>query len=667
MIGASFQRIGSTRFIVFFFLLLNLTIYSVSIEASFNEHASLPPRGWNSYDSFCWTISESEFLHSAEIISKRLLPHGYQYVVVDYLWYRKKVEGAYVDSLGFDVIDQWGRLHPDPTRWPSSRGGKGFKQVADKVHRMGLKFGIHVMGGISTQAYNANTLVMDTVKGGAYEESGRQWRANDIGMKEKACVWMSHGFMSVNTKLGAGKAFLRSLYRQYAEWGVDFIKHDCVFGADSNIEEISFVSEVLKELDRHVLYSISPGTSVTPTMAKEVSQLVNMYRVTGDDWDTWKDVVAHFDISRDLSASSMIGALGLQGKSWPDLDMLPLGWLTDQGSNLGPHRACNLNMEEQKTQMTLWSIAKSPLMFGGDVRKLDDATYNLITNPTLLEINSYSSNNKEFPYIIATRVFSNKLETQLHHLAGNNVSVKHAFGLISCKEPKANTWSVVDNSRGQICWNQHSGEKLEKPFCLYNRKSLLASDEEIRHNQLYQGKVHLQTYDKAESCLGASSKQKLTSKDYNQGALSPCKLDANQMWELHNNGTLENSYSGLCAVLNPVKGLFLSSLLPHSSFLIFGICLSIAEASSNGIRSWIATGRRGEVYVAFFNLNLVKTTISAKISDIAKALNKKNLEGALCKSHELWSGKDFGPTKDLVSIQVESHGSALFVLHCSNA
>lgn len=35
-------------------------------------------------------------------------------------------------------------------------------------------------------------------------------------------MWMPHGFMSVNTKLGAGKAFLRSLYEQYAEWGVDF-------------------------------------------------------------------------------------------------------------------------------------------------------------------------------------------------------------------------------------------------------------------------------------------------------------------------------------------------------------------------------------------------------------------------------------------------------------
>lgn len=84
-----------------------------------------------------------------------------QYVVVDYLWYRRKVKGAYVDSLGFDVIDEWGRMIPDPERWPSSRGGKGFTEVAKKVHDMGLKFGIHVMRGISTQAFNANTPILD--------------------------------------------------------------------------------------------------------------------------------------------------------------------------------------------------------------------------------------------------------------------------------------------------------------------------------------------------------------------------------------------------------------------------------------------------------------------------------------------------------------------------
>lgn len=59
-------------------------------------------------------------------------------------------------------------------------------------------------------------------QGSAYKESGREWRAKDVGIKERACAWMKNGFMSVDTKSGAGRAFLRSLYKQYADWGVDF-------------------------------------------------------------------------------------------------------------------------------------------------------------------------------------------------------------------------------------------------------------------------------------------------------------------------------------------------------------------------------------------------------------------------------------------------------------
>ncbi|KAK7850771.1 alpha-galactosidase [Quercus suber] len=396
------------------------------------EHASSPPRGWNSYDSFSWTISEEE-----------------------------KVEGANADSLGFDVIDEWGRVVPDPDRWPSSRDGKGFTEVAKKVHDMGLKFGIHVMRGISTQAVNANTPILDLTTGKAYEAGQRNWTSQDIGLKKRTCSWMQNGFMSVDTTLGAGNAFLRSLYTQYAEWGI------------------------LKQLDQPILYSLSPGTGVTPKLAKAVSGFANMYRITADDWDSWGDVASHFDVSRDLAAANLIGADGLLGKSWPDLDMLPLGWLTDPAANEGPHRASNLTADEQRTQITLWSMAKSPLMFGGDVRNLDNATYDLITNAVLLEINSFSSGNMEacFPYI------------------------------------------------------------------------------------------------------------------------------------------------------------------------------------TNGTRSWIATGRNGEIYLAFFNVNTDQTVITAMASDLAKVLPSKNLNS--CKGNELWSGKDFGVLNQSLSTVVEGHGCALFILNCS--
>ncbi|CAI0390302.1 unnamed protein product [Linum tenue] len=230
---------------------------------------------------------------------------------------------------------------------------------------------------------------------------------HDVGMKEKVCGWVPEGFMSVNTSLGAGKAFLKSIHHQYIEWGVDFIKHDCVFGSDLSVDEITIVSQMMKEADHPITYSLSPGTSATPSMAKQVSGLANMYRITTDDWDSWRDVASHLNITRNFADAEMIGGSGLLGKSWPDLDMLPLGWLTDLGKLAFDYIASRLTLDEQRTQMTPWSMAKSPLMFGGEVRKLDEnATFDIITNPTLLEINHFSSNNSEVSRHVSLFVFA---------------------------------------------------------------------------------------------------------------------------------------------------------------------------------------------------------------------------------------------------------------------
>ncbi|CAI0390287.1 unnamed protein product [Linum tenue] len=565
------------------------------------DRCKLPPRGWNSYDSFCWTISEDDFLKSAKVVAKYLKSHGYEYVVLDYLWYRRLVPGAYTDSLGFDVIDQWGRMVPAPDRWHSAKSGNGFAEVAKEVHSLGLKFGIHVMRGLSRQAFDANTPILDINTGRAYEESGREWRAQDIGIKERSCAWMPHGFMSVNTSLPAGRAFLSSLYHQYAEWGVDFIKHDCVFGDDFNLEEITYVSGLLKKFDRPILYSLSPGTSVTPTMAKELKGLANMYRVTGDDWDSWGDVASHFDVARDFAKAEMVPGEGLLGSSWPDLDMLPLGWLTDAGANQGPHRQCNLTLDEQRTQMTLWSMARSPLMFGGDVRQIDETTYKLITNPTLLEINDYSSNNMEFPYVTGKILGPERnhlmRRSKISMLKRVNNHHTRVVGVTSCKDPNANGWSVesLGQYHEQICWRKEDEQLNREPLCLYKRKPLLASSQ--------------------------------------------------QMWKLSSNATLRSSYSGLCARVKQVKA---------------------NDVRTSGVRSWIATGRQGEIYVAFFNLNVEKTLISAKLSDMAKVLPGRNLEDkADCKGREVWSGQRYEAVADSLEMVVDKHGCALFTLNCS--
>ncbi|XP_073099317.1 alpha-galactosidase [Elaeis guineensis] len=625
--------------VVLFFTLIFYR--ALSVAGKERELAKLPPRGWNSYDSFSWAINEQEFLDNAEIVAQRLLPHGYEYAVVDFLWFRKNVDGAYVDSYGYDSIDEWGRPFPDPERWPSSRGGKGFKEIARKVHEMGLKFGIHVMRGISTEAVNANTRILDVDTNGAYEESGRQWYATDIGMKDKTCAWMSHGFMSVNTDLGAGRAFLRSLYRQYAEWGVDFVKLDCVFGDDLDAQEIITVSKLLEELDRPVVFSISPGSSVTPSMAEGISNYVNMYRITGDDWDRWTDVVYHFDISRDFAAVKKIGAAGLQGRSWPDLDMLPLGWLADPNAKHGPYRKCNLSLDEQKTQMTLWSMAKSPLMFGGDLRHIDEITFGLITNPTLLEINSYSTKNMEFPYVFAKEDFRSTSHASTHRFLSQvlvDTPDDKVLGLTSCSNEKAKGWFIGrDHGKlDQICCKYDMKNSDRLSYCLYKR------GEEIIYKQNHREKFHLLASESMEACLDASVNRKRTASERESILLSSCRRHASQMWGLNDNGTLVNTYSGLCATTSSEK----------------------ANTMTGGIRSWVATGRRGEIYLSFFNLNSWRMQISARISDLTAVLGSSFISKGSCNCKEVWSGKDFGTVRQTLSMMVEKHGCALFVLNC---
>ena len=73
----------------------------------------------------------------------------------------------------------------------------------------------------------------------------------------------------------------------------------------------------------------------------------------------------------------------------------------------------------------------------------------------------------------------------------------------------------------------------------------------------------------------------------------------------------------------------------------------------------------GQIYVAFFNLNSEKTTISANISDLDKALPGRNLKEGSCKGSEVWSGNDLGTIGGSVSMALEKHACALFVLNCS--
>ena len=160
-----------------------LTFACPGLRAADSAHwkvASAPTMGWNSYDAFGSSVTENEFLANAAYVKERLLPHGWNYVVVDFRW--SDATAANYNPNGHAGLplemDAHGRLLPAPERFPSAAGGKGFKPLADKVHAMGLKFGIHLMRGIPRNAVAANTPI-----------EGSQFHAADAADIKSKCSW----------------------------------------------------------------------------------------------------------------------------------------------------------------------------------------------------------------------------------------------------------------------------------------------------------------------------------------------------------------------------------------------------------------------------------------------------------------------------------------------
>ena len=133
-----------------FISFIALTVRAETPPPTYWKMAPTPPMGWNSYDSFGDSVTEEEILANASYQKEHLLAHGWKYVVVDYRWYDPGAHDNNPNGRAGAKLeaDRFGRLLPAPNRFPSAADGKGFKPLADQIHAMGLKFGIHVMRGI---------------------------------------------------------------------------------------------------------------------------------------------------------------------------------------------------------------------------------------------------------------------------------------------------------------------------------------------------------------------------------------------------------------------------------------------------------------------------------------------------------------------------------------
>ena len=355
-----------------------------------NEAAPFPPMGWNSYDYYNTLVNEKQVRANADYMSKHLKQYGWEYVVIDIQWSdpdagdRNDEHIQYIPFSQF-CLDKFSRQIPAPNRFPSSAGGKGFKPLADYIHSLGLKFGIHIMRGIPRYAAH-NHLAIKT-------HDGKKITADMIANPYSISRW-NPDMYGVDASKKYAQDYYDSIFELYAAWGVDFVKVDDICNTNmypsnpySAEKEIEMISKAIENSGRKMVLSLSPGPAVIEK-AHHYKTFANMWRITDDFWDDWKLLKAMFERCE-------VWQTHTGGGNWPDCDMLPLnvlgyGW-GKKGDKNNKGWKSKFTLEETRTMITLWSIFRSPLMIGTDLPKLDEKNLKLITNQEILAMNKLPS------------------------------------------------------------------------------------------------------------------------------------------------------------------------------------------------------------------------------------------------------------------------------------
>jgi hypothetical protein len=363
-----------TRRSLFFAALLSVVAFAAPLLNA-QGPAPTPPMGWNSWDAYGLTIDEADFRANAKLLAG-MKDFGWKYAVIDEGWYMQNPFGLNLSEKKY-LWDGNGILIPVESRFPTSANGAGFKPLADWVHAQGLKFGIHIVRGIPRQVVKDNLPI-----------AGSSFHAADAADIAETCPW-DEGNYGVKDN-AAGQAYYDSLLKHYAGWGLDYIKVDCISDHPYRPTEIHQIAAAIRKTGRPMVLSLSPGPTALEHAA-EVAESAQMWRITDDHWDGWtfphKTGNSEFPFGvRDEFDRLAKWFPYTKENNWPDADMLPEGSLTPH-PGWGEPRQSRLTHDEQQTEFTLWAITRSPLIFGGNLTKLDDFSRSLMTNQTLLFMN----------------------------------------------------------------------------------------------------------------------------------------------------------------------------------------------------------------------------------------------------------------------------------------
>ena len=325
-------------------------IASCRIDLIVGEHIQLtPPMGWNSWYCFSEGVSDARIRSIADALVERgLAAHGWNFVNIDDCWQGKR-GGRYGALLGNE-------------RFPDMRS------LADYIHSRGLRFGIYSTPWISTYA---------GFRGGSTDAGceERLFLPETLRLQPNQVFGRYPGLHKLQVDRIGSEWRLSDDIRQWAEWGVDFVKLDW---NPNDLPTTRRIAADLRNSGRDIVLSLS--NDAPEKDAAELFTEAQLCRVSCDIKDEWKSIAAiGFD-------HSPVWQQQLGPGRFPDLDMLQIGAIGVPNTPNPTFTMTRLTPEEQRTQFTLWCMLSAPLLLSCDIAGMDDATFRLLTNDELIAV-----------------------------------------------------------------------------------------------------------------------------------------------------------------------------------------------------------------------------------------------------------------------------------------
>ena len=201
------------------------------------------------------------------------------------------------------------------------------------------------------------------------------------------------------------------------------------------MEEIAALHKAIGKTQRPIVLSLSPGPAELSRAAFYAAN-ANLWRISGDFWDIWTDLRKSFDLLDKWSPY-------VQPGGWPDADMLPLGRIGIRAER-GNDRPTRFTRDEQRTLITLWCIARSPLMFGGDLPSNDAFTESLLTNDEVLAANQKGTSSRKLSQVGDAVIWTSEVGGRQYYAAFNLGEIPDLLITIPGTAPLRDVWEKKD-------------------------------------------------------------------------------------------------------------------------------------------------------------------------------------------------------------------------------